>query len=208
MKNLIFFFLFLSYAATAQENETPNKYVLGGSVLLSNFISAGPESNTSAYNISLRPYIGFQLNHRSLLGLEANIDFSGSTTAFNSRTSFVGKIRSFTYGAGIFYRFHINPKNKFKIFLQPFTRSSIENITREDFSPSFVEQRLVEFDAGIELGATYQIAKKWNLLINIWNVSYSYSDFRDGGQAESTIRTFLNGGFSLRNISFGAEYLF
>ena len=99
-------------------------------------------------------------------------------------------------------------RDRFKVFIQPATNISIQNNTRDSFAPALEEQRIVEFDARVELGATYKIAEKWNLLVNIWNVRYNYNDFRSGGEDESTIRTFVSAGFSLRNISFGAEYLF
>lgn len=224
MKNLIFFFLLLSFSATGQENETSNKYILGGGIFASIFSQETPEQEITnpvsttttiqnglirrSYDIVLRPYFGFQLNQRSLFGLRGEIDFSGSSTIPVGFEEFTSRIRSFGYGAGAFYRFYINPNNKFKIFLQPSTNLSVENITRDSFAPSLEEQRLIEFDAGIGLGATYQIAKKWNLIVNIWNASYLYSDFRAGSQTESTIRSFVSANFSLSNVFFGAEYLF
>ncbi len=224
MKNLIFFFVLLSFAAKGQDNETTNKFILGGSISGSYFNTQQPEqeimppgststfttvqSSNNNYNFRLSPYLGFQLNNRSLIGIQTAVGFSGFTSKFNNDDDNTTKSRSSLFGTGLFYRFYLNPKNKFKLFIQPSTNVSVENATREDFAPALEEQRTIVFDAGIGLGATYRIAEKWNLLVNIWNVRYNYNNFRSGGEDESTIRTFVSAGLSLRSISFGAEYLF
>jgi hypothetical protein len=222
MKNLIFFFVLLSFTAKGQDSETTNKFILGGSI--TGFISSNvsPEQETinsgttltssrrssSNYSIGISPYLGFQLNKRSLIGIQATAGFSGFTSRFSDNNEITSRTKRTVLGTGLFYRFYLNPNNKFKLFIQPASNVRIQNTTREDFAPAFEEQRTFEFDAGVGLGATYQISEKWNLLVNIWNIRYNYNNFRSGGQDESTISTFVSAGFSLRNISFGAEYLF
>lgn len=222
MKNLIFFFALLSFTAQGQDSETNNKFIFGGSIsgfISSNvlpeqeIVSSGSTLSTSrfssnSYSFGISPYLGFQLNQRSLLGIQAAAGLSGFTSRSGDNDETISRTKRTTLGAGLFYRLYLNPKNKFKVFIQPATNVRILNSTREDSAPALEEQRTVEFDAGVGLGATYQIAEKWNLLVNIWNVRYNYSNFRSGGEDESTIRTSIIGNFSLRSISFGAEYLF
>jgi len=223
MKNLILFFLVLSFAANGQETETQSRFLLGGTLSYSNTTFIAPEtefdpSNPSAFifqrqesithNAAIAPYFGFRLNDQSFAGLVLNLGYQSSVTRIDNEEDPVFKNESFIYGGGLFYRFYINPANRFKVFAQPFVNYQITETDIVNFNPAFEEQRRVSFNAGASLGAVYSVSEKWNLLVNIWSISFARSNFKQASEPDEQITNTFNANFSIQNIGFGAEYNF
>lgn len=222
MKNLIFLFLLLSFALHGQESDNTNRYILGGSlsVFSSNninpesestvsgttFISPGSKSNN--HIVGFRPYLGRQINQRSIIGVRFSTGFSLSKFRFDDEDEDSFRQFSYTIGGGLFYRYYINPKNKLKVFVQPFADISTINGESEQAAPSFEENRTINFDAGIGLGLIFSLSEKWNLLANIWSIDYRHSNFKTALKPESEISNTINANLSITNIGFGAEFSF
>jgi len=224
MKNLILFFLVLSFAANGQETETQSRFLLGGTLFYSNTTFIAPEtefdpSNPSAFiflrqesvthNAAIAPYFGFRLNERSFAGFILNLGYESGLTRIDNEEDPRLRNTSLIYGGGIFYRNYFNPTNRFKVFGQPFVNYTTTEIEVEQSgTPALEEQRRVSFNAGASLGAVYAVSEKWNLLVNIWSIRYSKSNFKRASDPEAQITNTFDANFSIQNIGFGAEYNF
>lgn len=222
MKNLIFLFLAFSFFAQAQDSTTPYRYVVGGSLSGSsnNFITPESESiigtsttinprlSTQSHSAFFSPYFGWHLKNNSVLSLRLSTGFSLSKTFDEGRNLDTFRSSSFTIGGGFFYRHYINPANKFKIFVQPFVNGTVTNGQTMQAAPFLVEFRSFNFNAGAGLGTLLSISDKWNLLVNIWSISYNHNNSRSATEIKPRIDNSIIAGLSLSTVSFGAEYTF
>lgn len=223
MKNLIFLLLLLSFALQGQESENTKRFILGGSVSGFTNTTDSPEreqingggfastlvgSSSSNHLLDFRPYFGLIINQRSIVGARLSTGFSLRKFRFDNQDEDAFRRSTLTLGAGLFYRYYINPNNKFKVFIQPFADYEVINGETEQASPFFEEDRRVSFTAGVGLGLVFSLSEKWNLLANIWSVNYNRSNFKAALEEDPEIQSTLNADFSIRTISFGAELSF
>ena len=222
MKNLIYLFLLLSTIIQAQESGLSPRYLVGGSFSGSSSIDTYPTTSTtisgttftsiggksSLHRLNFSPYFGWCLNPRSILGASLSTGFT--LQRFRSDNRDEDTFREFTYtlGGGFFYRHYLNPSNRLKFYVQPFTSLSVVNGETLQAAPAVEEDRTIRYSVGAEFGFVYSISKKWNLRTNIWGASYSHTSFRTGSEAETQKDNFFSASFSLSRISFGAEYIF
>jgi len=225
MKNTLILLLALLFTCqlNAQEDKDRSGLVLGGSVTLNNsnrlsispsFVSPGIAVdnllNTKNFSLSLSPYVGKQVNDKSLIGvgLYAGHSLDSFTNDSGGMSSFTRKVTNTTLGLSAFYRFYLSPDKKINFFLQPNLgfRTSFGKV--EQNAPALDETKGNLYLAAVDIGATYAISEKWHFLVQIAGANYSYSKSRMASQEDSVTDSNFSLNTRLRNISVGLERRF
>lgn len=223
MKKIVFIFLgLLCYSFShAQETKVEKGLVIGGSLsgtyqqdirqtttipAIGGFVLDPEVNRNTTIRLFIRPYLGKKLNSKSILGFTPILGYSRNANSMNEVTNFVSSV--FDLGGGFFYRYYLNPKNKLKGFVQPFTNFTASFGNIEQFAPVLIETRAYTFNLGVGFGATYDLNDKWRLLVNVWSTSFQNSSFNSGNQESSTRSNSIDLNFSISNIRFGLERFF
>jgi len=177
--NLLFFLLFiltdLNGNAQEQEVTNQNKFIVGLSAyfdssdgVIENRLGEIVDESEYTY-LSIRPYIGWQLSNKWLLGLDATFVKQKSIVTEESND-----LKLSGYGLGIFGRYERNICKNLNLHIRSFLTFSS---TKEDFSNFFAlrETTYNSIIVGFNPGLTYSFSRRINFLLNIGRVSYNNS---------------------------------
>jgi len=226
MKKLILAILLFSIfqVSNAQEEETINKYVVGGSF---NFISQNNTFPLGAFSItsvvggvfststseskntsfSLTPYIGKEINAHWLAGLQFDYGSSSYTVERNLFSPSGGEFKRTTnqLGFGLFARYMVNPKNKVVFFLQPATEYN--TLTDKEFLDNLErdEEKATFFEAKVDLGIVYNVSDNVRLLLRNGGLLFISGKWEDTDSEEERDFSSFSTTLNLSNVFFGVE---
>lgn len=222
----LFSCIFSLFNLHAQDGVNDKKVYLGGSLSFFNFSnnirdiepsSSIPivSSTISRKSFRFNPYVSKRINQNSVIGLAT---FYGIGRSINFDRTFALEIipdselqtRNVNYGAGLFYRYYLTPAQPLSVFIQPFLNY---NRTKATLTEMDVEDFVIfsnDFNSGVNLGAVYTFAKNWNLVMSVWQASYSYqsANFDDFFSLPPRRTHDISLNLSLSTIRFGIERAF
>lgn len=223
MKPMKYLFIVIVIVSTgshilAQESKD---MVIGGSVSVStnkqetnslSFATTPGVEQTSTndrFTSYIDSYIGKQINPKSIIGFGLQAIYSLSKYSRTTGTVVdYNRTNSTSLGMQIFYRHNLLPEKKINLFIQPSLefRTSFGKI--EQTAPAIDETKSNQYEAKINLGASYSFTPKWNLLVQIVGLSYTYSRSRRASQefAETIGNFYAN--TRLNNLRIGLERKF
>ena len=218
--SLIFVFLFNVDFVQCQNIDS--KFILGGNLSLSqsknengNFFNISPfifsneEVITRSFRFSFNPYIGKVLNPSSLAGIQLSYLHSLSRTdATDADVQLFLKETDSTIGIGFFYRKLLLPKNDLHFYLQPSIRYAYSFGKEEQIAPILIENKGNTFSLLFDAGGIYRVNDKWNLLLQISAIRYSYNKSRSADMPNSNSTNRFTFSPNLNNIRFGIERKF
>ncbi|MFK8104009.1 MAG: hypothetical protein AB8G15_15860 [Saprospiraceae bacterium] len=236
MKNLL---LTLAVIASlvqlhAQEETLNTKYIVGGGFSYSNqnnnlgshnnFAVGGhlPGSLDYQYDtdydvFTFSPYIGRVLTPRWTVGLNLDFGFGKTTVKIapptTAQLNYTAAIRQ--VGIGIFSRYHFNPDQKFRFFLQAYLQyyqTKEDNKREGDF---FSEGEAKQVILGMAPSFLYQIQKHFRVTLRFGGIAYSNGrsaytrevEVNKKQEQEQNFSTFMTN-FDLSNLVLGAEWNF
>jgi len=227
MKKLTLIALLISIfqVANAQEVETRNKLILGGSmnfviqsnldlplVLLTGTVFPHYRSDdTKSTVFTISPYFGKEINPRLIVGLQASYSIRNYIIydahlpdPLNSPVDIENN--SSQIGIGVFSRHILNPNNRFNFFIQPYFEYNLLNSKR--FAGRFTpyEEKESYFQIGSGMGILYNINDRFRATLTTGGLSYLNGKSERKGtpnkeKAFSSFRTNIN----LSTIYFGLE---
>jgi len=219
--NLIFF-LFGCTLCNAQFSEEKieskyKKFFLGGSVNFSHSENSSPlvtingsilvGNNTSENSTySVNPIVGFQINENCILGADFLLNNTKSVFTDPSRT-----IENSGKSAGVFIRYILNPKNKFRVYASPYFRvTSLESSFMFNLQQSDITTEESN-NLGISLGAQYEVTRWLRFTVNVGGLQHTTGTRLENNQNSFERETeFTSTSFNFRasSIFFGVEFLF
>ena len=200
---LILVFLFFSDFIFCQN--TDSQYIIGGSFSLSqsktqssnlfridNSDLVNTEAVINGFNFSIAPYIGKAINSSTYIGIQPTF-FHGISNSNNidSGVEEYLKRTDFSLGVQLFLRKILLLEKKLHYYLQPNIAYSYAFGKEERFAPALIENKGNLVSLGLDVGAIYKLGEKWNLLLEIPTIGYSYSKFRSADSPDSIITCLL-----------------
>jgi len=213
--------------ATAQQEITPGKFILGGSFnflaqentypLSSLSINSGiggifsnsiDDSRNTSFAIT--PYIGKEINPGLILGVQ--LDYrSGNykaddTFIFGQPDPVDFKRVSNQIGIGLFSRHMFNPEAQFNLFIQPYAEynflkeeeSQDSNLTREE------KARFIEI--GLGGGVLYNVSDHLRLLVRTGGITYVNGNWEIVGTDTEKDFSSFGASLNLSSIFLGVEF--
>ena len=227
MKKLTLIALLISIfqVANAQEVETGNKLILGGSM---NFVIQNnldlplvsgtgfifpyyrsDDTKSTVFNIS--PYFGKEINRHFIVGLQASYSIRNyiiydAYVPYPLNRPVDIENNSSQIGIGVFSRHTLNPDNKFNFFIQPYFQYNILNSKRNEGTSTPFEEKASYFQIGSGMGILYNINDRFRATLTTGGLSYlnGKSERKGTPNKEKSFSSF-RANISLSTIYFGLE---
>jgi len=226
MKKLTLIALLISIfqVANAQEVETRNKLILGGSmnfviqnnldlplVLGTGIIFPYYRSNdTKSTVFTVSPYFGKEINPRLIVGLQASYSIR-NYIIYDARLPDPSnpvdiENNSSQIGIGVFSRHTLNPDNRFNFFIQPYFQYNLLDSKRIEGTSTAFEEKASYFQIGAGMGILYNINDRFRATLSTGGLSYIYGKSERNGtpNKEKTFSSFRTN-INLSTIYFGLE---
>jgi len=170
-------------------------------------------SSAESRNISgfFQPYFAKRLNTNWSFGVGFSVGYSnyksGVINAITSQPDFNNFRKSLDLGVEIFYRYVVNPKNKFTIFVQPYlSYASTKDTYKFELLADEID-RASFGQIGLALGCFYSFSKKFRVVANLGNAGFVGGTWKSEQFERKNKFSSFHFNFNPQSIRFGVEYL-
>ncbi len=211
--SLIFALAFFQYLS-AQSEGAEKRWFIGGQFQQDRIIrndQSSPQNKSENNDFRLAAYFGKELSAHWMmgfqLGMNSNLYGSSSVLVSNTDQISIYRSRSVTLQPGLFFRYTLNPEQKFQVYTEVFGNTAF--YSSRYARDNQVDKRKIDsaqFNTGLRLGMNYYVSRKFRVIGSLGGLFYS--KINNNNIQDQFSHSNFGANFGLSALALGLEYRF